>query len=222
MPLFFQQQVNDCTALGIWKIEEDEPFFLSRVPLQRSITHPHKRLQHLAGRYLLQHLFPQFPINLIQIADTRKPFLQDEQFHFSISHCGDFAAALVSKENRVGVDIELVTEKIEKVQRKFVSDEEMRMLNGQCSMFNVQVENPCRQLSTANCQLTLIWSCKEAVFKWYGAGQVDFKNHMQVQRIETSDNKLFQTTIFLKKEEDRVLGLQSCFFNELCLSYIVT
>jgi hypothetical protein len=47
MPLFFQQQVNAHTGLAIWKIEEDEGFF--DVPLQRTITHPHKRLQHLAG-----------------------------------------------------------------------------------------------------------------------------------------------------------------------------
>src|SRR5688572_33506351 len=84
MPLFYQQAVDSETKLAIWKIEEEEQFFLDHVPLQREITHPHKRLQHLAGRYLLQFLFPDFPIRLIQIADTRKPFLEDEAYHFSI------------------------------------------------------------------------------------------------------------------------------------------
>ena len=73
MPLFFQQDIDDTTRLAIWKIEEEEAFF--HVPLQREITHPHKRLQHLAGRYLLKYLFPDFPTELIRIADTRKPFL---------------------------------------------------------------------------------------------------------------------------------------------------
>jgi phosphopantetheinyl transferase (holo-ACP synthase) len=72
-----------------------------------------------------------------------------------------------------------------------------------------------------NQQLTLIWSCKEAVFKWYGFGHVDFKGHMQVQHLQTLDNKLFQTTIRFTKE-DRLLGLQSLLFNELCLSFLAT
>ncbi|MGN6355248.1 MAG: 4'-phosphopantetheinyl transferase family protein, partial [Parafilimonas sp.] len=72
MPLFFQHTINETTQLGIWHIEEEEDFFLAKVPLQKSITHPHKRLQHLAGRYLLQYLFPDFPYAEILIADTKK------------------------------------------------------------------------------------------------------------------------------------------------------
>ena len=56
MPIFFQQDIEDNTRLGIWKIEEEEKFFLQSVPLQNEITHPHKRLQHLAGRFLLKQL----------------------------------------------------------------------------------------------------------------------------------------------------------------------
>ncbi|HVX51137.1 MAG TPA: hypothetical protein VHB48_13310, partial [Chitinophagaceae bacterium] len=103
MPLFYQHNINQTTRLGIWKIEEPEGFFAG-VPLQRTITHPHKRLQHLAARWLLQHLFPDFPYSEIIIADTRKPYLPDEQYHFSISHTGDYAAAVVSSVQRVGRD----------------------------------------------------------------------------------------------------------------------
>src|SRR5258705_8617683 len=126
MPIFFQHQISDTTRLGIWKIEETEEFFKGNVPLHRDVTHPHKRLQHLAGRFLLQFLFPDFPYELIRIADTRKPFLQEEQFHFSISHCGDYAAAIVSKERRVGVDIEIPTEKVLKIVHKFLEEKEQQ------------------------------------------------------------------------------------------------
>ena len=61
MPIFFQHQISEATRLGIWKIEETEDFFKANVPQHRSVTHPHKRLQHLAGRFLLQYLFPDFP-----------------------------------------------------------------------------------------------------------------------------------------------------------------
>jgi len=220
MPLFFQQQVNAATQLAIWKIEEDESFF--NVPLQRTITHPHKRLQHLAGRYLLRFLFPGFPLALIQIADTRKPFLANELFHFSISHCSDFAAAIVSTRNRVGVDIEVTRDMIQKVMHKFVSTEEMKVVHRGWLINKKENRNEHSLPALHNTQLTLVWSCKEAVFKWYGSGEVDFKQHMQVQNVQTLDDKLFQTTICFKKNEDQLLDLHSRLFDNLCLSYLVT
>ncbi len=124
MPLFYQQDINLTTKLGVWKIEESEDFFLLSVPLQRTITHPHKRLQHLAGRYLLPFLFPDFPHEEIEIADTRKPFLPDEQYHFSISHCGDYAAAIVSSTERVGIDIEMITPRVDRIKHKLLHEDE--------------------------------------------------------------------------------------------------
>src|SRR5262249_50643210 len=97
MPLFYQHNINQDTKLGIWHIDEPESFFLQTVPLKRDVTHPFKRRQHLAGRYLLSFLYPDFPVEEIRIADTRQPFLAGEPYHFSISHCGAFAAAIVSK-----------------------------------------------------------------------------------------------------------------------------
>jgi len=186
MPIFFQQQINHSTRLGIWKIEETEEFFKGNVPQHRDVTHPHKRLQHLAGRFLLQYLFPDFPYELIQIADTRKPYLPDEQYHFSISHCGDYAAAIVSRESRVGIDVEEPVEKIVRIAGKFTSVEERkRISNIEYPISNIEVE-----------ELTLIWSAKEVVFKWYGQGEVDFrkdihllKRHEGVGRIECRFNK---------------------------------
>ena len=82
VPLFYQHNINETTKLAVWHILESEEYFLQWVPLQKEITHWHKRLQHLAGRYLLQYLFPGFPYHLILIADTRKPYLPGEEFHF--------------------------------------------------------------------------------------------------------------------------------------------
>ena len=123
MPVFYEH-INDFAKIAIWHIAEEKNFFLAKVPLQREITHPHKQLQHLAGRYLLPELFTDFPLEEIVIADTKKPFLENEKYHFSISHCGDFAAAIVSNTKRVGVDIEKVNEKIGNIFPKFLSEKE--------------------------------------------------------------------------------------------------
>ena len=215
MPLFYQQPVDSDTKLAIWKIEEEEQFFLDHVPLQREITHPHKRLQHLAGRYLLQFLFPDFPIRLIQIADTRKPFLQDEAYHFSISHSGDFAAVIVSKNRRVGLDLEKISDQILRIRHKFVTEAETAVLEN-------FLKATYYQRPTANEQLTLLWSCKEAVFKWYGLGNVDFRKNLLVQQITGVEEDRFVTAISFEKGEAVLLQLPSLFFDNLCLSYIVT
>ncbi len=219
MPLFFQNDIDTETKLAVWKIEEEEAFFTEKVPLHRHITHPHKRLQHLAGRYLLQYLFPDFPIGLIQIADTRKPYLEDEAYHFSISHCADFAAVVVSKTKRVGVDIELVNDKIFKIEHKFVAKQEKAILNEQ-----VKEDAAIQPLESAfrARDLILLWSCKEAVFKWYGLGNVDFRKHMQLQQIATNIADAYHVQLLFKKEEDRLLDLHSLFFNGVCMSYVVT
>jgi phosphopantetheinyl transferase len=173
VPIFFQHQINETTRLGIWKIEETEEFFKGNVPLHREVTHPHKRLQHLAGRFLLQFLFLDFPYQLIEIADTRKPFLPSEQYHFSISHCGDYAAAIVSSNKRVGIDIEIPVEKIGRIMHKFLTAKEHELFNLVAGAEDSSVINSYDEP-------TILWSAKEAVFKWYGYGGVDFRKQIQL------------------------------------------
>ena len=205
MPVFFQHQINDSTRIGIWKIEETEEFFKNNVPQHRDVTHPHKRLQHLAGRFLLQYLFPDFPYEMILIADTKKPYLKDEQFHFSISHCGDYAAAIVSRDSRVGVDIEIPVEKIHRLKKKYINEQEMEHWNVSLLNQDVQVA-------------TLIWSAKEAVFKWYGQERVDFKKHIQLQHQNEKDETL---DCFFAKSQSRLI-IHYRQFEHLILSWVLS
>ena len=207
MPLIYQHQINLATKIGVWHITEEENFFLNHVPLQRSITHPHKRLQHLAGRYLLRKLFPEFPLSLIIIADTRKPFLKDNAFHFSISHCGNYAAAVVSRQNRVGVDIEIPHAKIEKIQHKFLSKKEKNILS---KTDGDDIE-----------KLTMAWSIKEAMFKWYGTGQVDFIEDMNIIGL-TRNYSGYNADCFFKKEKNIMLQLKTTLIEGNNLTWLVT
>jgi phosphopantetheinyl transferase len=208
VPVFFQQQINETTRLGIWKIEETEEFFKNNVPQHRDVTHPRKRLQHLAGRFLLQFLAPAFPYELIQIAETRKPYLPNEEYHFSISHCGDYAAAIISKQSRVGIDIELQTSKIEKISEKFLSQVEL-------STFNIHPSNgdaPDFSL------LTLLWSAKESIFKWYGEGSVDFREHIQLLKKHEGNETI---DCFFAKTKT-YLTVHYRHFEQMALAWVVS
>ncbi len=213
MPVLYEH-INDFAKIAIWHIAEEKKFFLQKVPLQREITHPHKQLQHLAGRYLLQHLYPDFPYHLIEIADTRKPFLPDEEYHFSISHCGDYAAVIVSKDDRVGIDIEIVTPKIERVKDKFLNEDELVAINKMQSTIgkNELTDKPINLL-------TLLWSCKEAIFKWYGSAEVDFKKDIHLKPFDISAEGIINCEFV--KDAKVSLILQYKFFDGFCLAWVI-
>jgi 4'-phosphopantetheinyl transferase len=220
VPVFFQHQINDTTRLGIWKIEEPEEFFKNNVPQHRDVTHPHKRLQHLAGRFLLQYLFPDFPYELIKIADTRKPFLPDEQYHFSISHCGDFAAAIVSKDKRVGADIEIVTPRIQRLADKFLHPDEE-------TFFNADYKSFLREWGMEDKVylefLTLIWSSKESLFKWYGNGELDFKNNMRLNgNILFRNDEWLDLPFLFSKIHEIDMKVEARLFNSLALAFTLS
>ncbi len=205
MPIIYKQQINTHTKIGVWNITEGEFFFQQKVDVQRNITHPHKRLQHLAGRYLLKEMFPDFPTALIQIADTKKPFLENEAYHFSISHCDNYAAVIVSKKNRVGIDIEIVNNKIEKIKHKFLTNYEFNLFANFDTL-------------TA---LTMAWNIKEAVFKWYGLGQVNFINHIQISSVVFSN---FQHTAYVSfiKNITQLLKVNCIEINKTNIAWVLT
>lgn len=208
MPLFYQHTINESTRLAVWHITEPEDFFTNEVSLKNTVTHPHKRLQHLAGRYLLKYLQPDFPFDSILVQTSRKPVLPKNEFYFSISHCGDFAAAIISTQNLVGIDVEMVTPKIEKIKEKFLNLEELELLQK-------------NQFSESNIELiTLLWSAKEAMFKWYGKGSISFKRNLPIQQVYRDGERGILKAQF-SKEFVQDLEIEYRFFDSLCLAWVV-
>ncbi len=208
MALFYAQTIDEYTKLAVWRIEEEESFFLEKVPLSRDISHPVKRLQHLAGRYVLQYLFPDFPIRLIQIADTRKPYIPEDPFHFSISHCSDFAAAIVSTHKRVGIDIEKPTERILRVMKKYLSEQERSLI----------VPHSTEQLVKMG---TLFWSVKESMFKWYSHGEIDFTDHLHIRSLRESNETEGVVEALFTRFQSIQMHLPYRLWQELVLTWVV-
>ncbi len=211
MPLFYQQIIDENTKLGIWRIEEPESFFVEKVPIKKDVSHPYKRLQHLAGRYLLPMLFPEFPLEQIEIADTRKPFLPNEKFHFSISHSGNFAAAIVSSTKRAGIDIELVTPRLLRISSKFLNVYEQATLDNWSYLPNIHL------------QLTaMLWSAKESIFKWYGNGEVDFKDDIKLNgAISIMSTNTITLPFTFEKAGGIPLNVHGKLFRPLMLTWVL-
>lgn len=207
MPLFYQQHINHHTQLAIWKIEEGEDFFLQKVAPQRGISNLHKRLQHLAARYLLCFLYDDFAINSVDVTATGKPFLPDNKYRFSISHSKNYAAVIVSKEKNVAIDIEMLDNKVEKILHKFLSEgENQKMLK---TIDNKAFHN----------LPTLLWSTKETMFKFYAKGNVDFKTMLKVD-IDSLNEQSVKALIDIDKIKIS-LNIFYKILSEVCITYAV-
>jgi phosphopantetheinyl transferase (holo-ACP synthase) len=89
--------------------------------------------------------------------DTGKPYLIDCDWHVSFSHSRAISSAIVHRSAPVGIDIELLQEKLQRIQTKFLSEEEMAWANN-----NVD-------------RLGMLWSAKEAIYKQLSAKGVTLK-----------------------------------------------
>ena len=207
MPLVYQQNINLNSRLGLWHIGEGEDFFTERKIFANGIRHPHKRLQTLSGRLLLIELFPDFPLEEVRVAPTRKPFLESEAFHFSISHCDDYAAAIVSREQRVGVDIEVPREKVRVLKDKFLSAAEQELLGNRTGL--------------SLTDLTMAWCMKEAAYKWYGEGKVDFREHMPLKTFSGTPEGYDAEMVFRKGKETPLI-LTGMLLNGNCLAWVTS
>lgn len=175
MPQMYIHSPNETTRLAVWHITEPVTFFNTVVTAGKNITHPHKRLQHLCARYLLQQLAPGFPMAAIVAEQYHKPFLPGHPWYFSVSHCDDYAAAIVSTTQPVGIDVETVEQRVLKIRHKFLTDFEEQILINDCpALDDIQ-------------RLTLAWSAKETMFKWLGQSGVDFKSQLILNRFSGNE-----------------------------------
>ena len=179
MPLHYHTSWPDGrTTLMVWRILESGDWFLSRLTDGASPAHPHRRLQHLAGRFLLSQADPTFPYDGLRLTEHGRPFLEDGSRHFSITHSADMAAVIVSRDLGVGVDLEFISPRVLKVASRFLGISEKQWLAeaGLTDPVSGRPEGP-----EAEEICTLLWSAKEAAYKWLGIPGLDFAASLEIE-----------------------------------------
>lgn len=169
MPLYKEWNIGDHGLAAIWKIEEPEVFFKAQTGLEPVIKNQQRRMEHLAGRFLLQQLKADFPILDIDKDEHDKPRIANNEYFFSISHSWPYIAVVIDARNEAGIDIQTWHPSIARIQHKYLSATEQEMF-------------PDDQL------LTLAWCAKEAVYKWNGRRGIDFIDHMPIAFFEENGN----------------------------------
>jgi 4'-phosphopantetheinyl transferase len=172
MPIVQLHEIDENILVGLWKITETSAFFEEEYHASenyvQSFQTENRRLASVAVRRLVRHLLhhwnlPYFGI----IKDTNgKPFLQNHNFSVSLSHAGHYAAAIIHKQKKSGIDIEYIREKLIKVAPRVLSAKELQDAGNHLD------------------KITLYWSAKEALYKNYSERQLIFSENISIAPFE--------------------------------------
>lgn len=164
---------DDC-IWGIWKIESEESGLLDSLTHFSfpehfsSIHHPKKRLEWLSSRLLMKALVEKLGKKFygVQNDSYGKPHLKNYNYHVSLSHCGDYSVAIIHRKKNVGIDIEIVKNKLQLVVKKFLTDSEIDDVQGNMK------------------KLCVYWCVKEVIYKLHGKRSISLKNNIFVQAFD--------------------------------------
>ena len=148
--------------VGVLQLNDDERQFLD------SLRNGKRYLHWLSSRVMLRKLLNTDQFIEIGADEKGKPFLKNFSHKISISHSHNMAAVMLSKRYEVGIDIEHIHPKVEKISKKFLSDKELVNID---PFYNID-------------HLMLCWCAKEAIFKWYAKGEVDFRQHLHLRNYD--------------------------------------
>jgi phosphopantetheinyl transferase len=173
----------------IWKIREEENWFADHLGLTNTeydkITSwtKERRLEWLTGRYLLKEK-GGLSIEDIQLTSSGKPFIEGTSSSFSISHSNSYVG-IIKSSFQVGLDIQTFRKDISRISSKFMTKENFEIW-----------PRDIDQLS----KMHMTWCIKEAVFKAYGLGQINFKEDIIIHKC-TSNNASYVLEVQLNKKD---------------------
>lgn len=197
------------SLMGIWKMDESVDELLKLFPPSirseadnyiNSIGSKRRVIEWLSTRIMLFELLGE--IKIIQNHEDGKPYLADNSYHISISHTKDHAAILLNKLYPVGIDIEIKSDRVEKLAYKFISENE----------YIDPEKKILHQL--------LHWSAKECMFKLINAQGIDFKKHLFIHKFTPSQNGIITATEYRTKET-RTYNLHYEIHPEYVLTWVV-
>ena len=147
----------------------------------RQIPHPQKQREFVASRLALRELDPNYRLTY----EGRIPWM-DNGMYVSLTHAHNVGAAMLSKDYIVGLDVEMQREQLFKISEKFLHPEEKLRVR------------PERALE----DLHVYWGAKEALFKIWKKGEVDFSHELRVDPFPATD--IGETTAQILKNDSLI------------------
>lgn len=171
MPVYRLVSVNKNYQWGLWQITESLAELKSKLISSKddsayfsTISHEGRLVQTMASRLLVQQMLDQWNESYQGIAkdDRGKPYLPNLPYHVALSHTAGYAAAVLHRGLKVGIDIEFSKEKLKRVATKFLAEQELK--NTGDDLY----------------KLCICWCAKEALYKMFGHEIVSFKEQIKI------------------------------------------
>lgn len=186
MAIAYRQQVDEDTEFALWRIEETADELYRQLQLDdeekaftKKLSKSKRYLHWLGTRVLLRKLLRTDEYIDCKVDAHGKPYLVSLPYHISLSHSFDYAAVMISKTSPVGIDIEQIKEKVERIASKFMRPEEMAFIAN-----DKKIE-----------QLYVCWCAKEAVYKCYGQKEVSFADHISLSPFTFQHHDVLQARL---------------------------
>ncbi len=205
MPLLHREKVLDKGELAVWKITESPDMLLdmlkkegiyAEMPFYRN---PARVAEWLAARVLLAIMDIR---QKIVYTEAGKPFLEGAGTNISISHSKQYVAVIAHPDYVNGIDIEITGDRIHRVSHKFVNDTERKWLS--------------KDFETE--QLFVIWGAKECAFKIFGLGEIDFRDHLEVEPFDFTSHGITRVR-FNKGENNCIYQVFFQYLDQTIITY---
>ena len=171
MPFLKDFIINNSTKIILWKIIpgelDDKHLSKEEIGLLKIRKGKNSREYFLAARKLLKNEDSELTI---EYDSKGKPYL-NKQKGISISHSNEIVAIGISNEIDFGIDIQYKTNKVFKIQNKFLSEMESKFLGKKDDLES----------------LIKVWSAKESIYKALGKEGVSFSNDLEIETINDKD-----------------------------------
>jgi 4'-phosphopantetheinyl transferase len=172
MAIIMNEHFESC-QLGIWKITEDFNTLRSSVKLTREELETLERFTHLPRK--IEWLSVMVLLNAMTDLElsiyynrNRKPFIKEESYLISISHSRDLTSILLSKEKRVGIDLEYMSHRIGNISDRFINKQEVIT----------------EDIEQRKYHLYIHWCAKEALYKICDKQDINFKETLTIEPFE--------------------------------------
>lgn len=182
MALAAYKLLDNRTSYAIWKIEETAEELYKQLQLKEheidyleKLNNGKRSLHWLSTRVLLRKMLNTTEYIDCRIDDHGKPYLVNFPHQISLSHSYDYAAVMISEDKPVGIDIELIKDKIERVSRKFLNVDELSFIN------------PASRIE----HLYVCWCAKEAVYKLHGKNNISFLADIRLEPFSYTETGKF-------------------------------
>jgi len=167
--VFLKTEILPDCLLGVWEITEDFDSLYSMVDLATvektkldSFKNISRKVEWLSVRALVKNMLGK-DTRILYNAEN-KPFVRGNTHNISISHSNNLTAVLISKDKRVGIDLEYMSGKISKVADKFINEKESITSDPELGKFH----------------LYLHWCGKEAMYKISEKQDIDYRNGLTI------------------------------------------